>query len=321
MVFLAILVVACRSPGATPETSARPAPTSTATPEIGVTLATRLAPTRAVVRTSPTPLPTATATPTATPVVYVVEEGDTLLGIAIQNYTTVDEIESLNPGIVPELLQIGQRLVLPPPATPVYDGSLPTPIPLQIEVRRVQLARTSLGSLWLLGEVVNHGEYPAASIRVQIDLVGPDGKNVTGVSTWVVPALVRAGESGAFAALVPQEPAFDVQPVVSVIAGETLRTSGTYYLDLSTDISEVTMEDGQVTIAGMIENSGGEEATAVHLVATLYNAQGEVTGYARQIMEEPLQPGEERSFTLDAVPPGGPAVDYTLTAYALVQRK
>lgn len=320
-ILFAILVAACGSSEATPVISPQPVPTSTATPEIGVTLTTRPAPTRSIVRTSPTPLPTATSTPTATPVIYVVEEGDTLLGIAIQNYTTVDEIESLNPGVVPELLQIGEQLVLPPPATPVYDGSLPTPIPLQMEVRRVQLARTSVGSMWLLGEVVNLGQHPAAGIRVQIDLIGPDGDTVTGAASWVAPAIVPAGESAPFAALVPQAPSFDVQPVVSVIAGESLRTPGTYYLDLSPQISEVTMEDGQVTIAGVIENSGEEQAIEIHVVVTLYDAQGEVTGYALQALAEPLSPGEVTSFTVNSVPPGGPAIDYNAMAYALVHRE
>lgn len=320
-ILFAIVAAACGSAEVTPELSPRPQPTNTATPEIGVTLATRPAPTRSVLRTSPTPLPTATTTPTATPVVYVVEEGDTLLGIAIRNYTTVDEIEAQNPGVVPELLQIGEQLVLPPPATPVFDGSLPTPIPLQMDVRRVQLARTSVGSMWLLGEVVNQGQHPAAGVQVQIDLIGPDGESVTSASSWVVPAIVPAGKSAPFAALVPQAPSSDVQPIVSVIAGETLRTPGTYYLDLSAKISEVTMEDGQVTIAGTLENSGGEQATEIHVVVTLYDAQGEVTGYALQGLAEPLSPGEEVSFSVDSIPPGGPAVDYSATAYALVQRE
>lgn len=55
-----------------------------------------------------------TATPTPTTRTYTVQAGDTLSEIATRFGTTVDAILELNPGVVPERLQPGTVLRLPP---------------------------------------------------------------------------------------------------------------------------------------------------------------------------------------------------------------
>jgi LysM repeat protein len=55
---------------------------------------------------------TATATETTTPgaVYYVVQSGDTLGSVAEKYGTTVDDLMTLNPGVDPTALNIGQRI-------------------------------------------------------------------------------------------------------------------------------------------------------------------------------------------------------------------
>jgi len=55
--------------------------------------------------------------PMATASEYVVKSGDSFYTIAKANNTTVKAIEAANPGVNPLKLQIGQKLVLPPPQT------------------------------------------------------------------------------------------------------------------------------------------------------------------------------------------------------------
>lgn len=61
--------------------------------------------------TDATPPPT--PTPTPTPVIYIVQSGDTLLGIAIQFGVDVDTLAARNGIEVPEHLQTGQKLIIP----------------------------------------------------------------------------------------------------------------------------------------------------------------------------------------------------------------
>lgn len=320
---LLLLGAACSGSGEQAAGPSTATPTYTLTPEIGVTLATRAPPTMAVVQTTPTPLPTATVTPSPTPITYVVEEGDTLLGIAITNRTSVEDIEALNPGVVPELLQIGQSLVLPPPATPIFAGEAATPVPLRVSVASIQTLRTPVGSMWLIGEVLNDGEHDVAGVAVQIDLVGPDGASLMTVPAWVVSGVLRPGERGPFAVLVREPPVETVQPVVAVTQGETLLVHGSYYLDLAVVDSDVTIDDGQASVDGLLENVGEATTGSITVVVTFYGAQGDgerrpVSGYAQQILEGALGPGERLDFSVSGAPPGGQTVDYAVTAYGRV---
>ncbi len=58
--------------------------------------------------------------------VYVIQPGDTLYRIALDNNTTVDEIRAANPDFASDLIQPGDQLTLP------GCGAVPTAIPQQI---------------------------------------------------------------------------------------------------------------------------------------------------------------------------------------------
>ena len=89
----------------TAPTTVTEATTSTTTPT-GAT--TKLVLTTPSGGTGTTPATTATTAPGAT--YYVVQSGDTLGSIAAKYGTTVDQLSTLNPGIDPTALHIGQRI-------------------------------------------------------------------------------------------------------------------------------------------------------------------------------------------------------------------
>src|SRR5512135_1412339 len=73
-----------------------------------------------------TPAPTNTPAPTPTPIIHIVQPGDTLLGIALQYNVTLGELYQVNGVLKPELLQIGQSIVIPVPGSvgkPASDNS------------------------------------------------------------------------------------------------------------------------------------------------------------------------------------------------------
>lgn len=81
------------------------------------------------------PSPTPRATPTPRPdgaVVHVVQPGDTLLGIALQYGTTVEELKRLNAGSIGDdnLIIVGQELVVSAPKVVATPTPLPTPLPV-----------------------------------------------------------------------------------------------------------------------------------------------------------------------------------------------
>lgn len=293
----------------------------TPTPQIGVSFVTRAAPTTAVIQTTPTPLPTPTVTPTATPIVYQIESGDTILGIAIQRGTTVEEILGLNPGIVPENLQIGQPVILPPPPTPSALAVQGTPVPLRVTVNKIHAYRTPVGSLWLLGEVTNEGETAVENIQVEIGLLAADGRLVGSITAWVATSIIPPGGRGPFGVLVNEPPADfaqrdSAQPSVAVVGGQAVVELGTRSLNIEVLEPELTLNDDTVMLGGIVVNRGETAASQVQLIATFYDAQGNVTGFQQQVVAEELGVGQERPFQLEAAPPGGETVTYTLHAEA-----
>jgi LysM repeat protein len=101
-----------------------PTPTPTLTPS----------PATAAVASVPTAPPTETATPA--PLVYTVEEGDTLSGIALTFGVSIQDIVEVNNMANPDVLNIGQELVIPghfiTPAAPPTDEATIEASPLEL---------------------------------------------------------------------------------------------------------------------------------------------------------------------------------------------
>lgn len=100
-----ILPIEVPIPTALPTTTLPPLPVLTPTPAPASPTATRSL-------SSPTPsLPSPTASPAVRQ--YTVQEGDTLFSIARQFNLTIEELTAANPTLDPDLLAIGDVLIIP----------------------------------------------------------------------------------------------------------------------------------------------------------------------------------------------------------------
>lgn len=282
----------------------------TATPQIGVAFATRAVPTAAVLQLTPTPRPTSTPTPSPTPVLYAIQEGDTLLDIALQRRTTVADIEALNPGIQANLLQIGQQIVLPSPATAVAQSVAGTAVPLQVQVANLNHVTAPTGAVWLLGEVVNNGDLPVGNVRLSLHLSGQTGEQVA--DAWSAAIVIPAGKAAPFGVLLSDVASLTGEPFVVVAGGESLVDLGSQVLDVvvADGVGEtaVTFAEDRVQVNGSIVNESDVPVTNVIVIGTFYGAEGQVVGYYQAGGDGVLLPGEKRPFSFTAVPPGGTAV-------------
>ncbi|MCA9934625.1 MAG: FxLYD domain-containing protein [Anaerolineales bacterium] len=311
-----IFLLGCRQSGVNEVAVGTAVPA--ATPLIGVDFVTLAPPTVAVIETTPTPLPTATPQPSPTPVVYTIVEGDTLLAIAWQRGNTVDDIVALNPGIQPELLQIGQQLVLPPPATPLAQAAASTPVPMQLAVLVAQGYQTPVGSLWLLGEMRNEGDLPVENVQVEFGLRDAGGNLLGTAVAWTAAAIIPPGETAPFGVLLSEPPAGYASPTVAIVGGESVVDLGSRYLDVVVAEGTAVIPDGErVQVSGKVQNDGDVVATAVRVILTVYDSQGQVSGYTQQTLDGPLFPGDNTSFSFDVAPPGGEPVSVGLLVNAL----
>jgi LysM repeat protein len=315
---LSLLLVQCQT---RPEPTTSPVKTATAspTPLLNVTLITRAPPTAAVVQTTPTPQPSPSPTPTATPVIYIIEEGDTLLGLSLEFGVSLDDILALNPGVQPQLLLIGQQVILPPPPTPAAVAPGGTAVPLAVGVVNVNRYRSPVGGLWLVGEVENSGSQAVEDIQLSLTLVDDGGRALQAVNVWVLPGVIPAGGRAPFGVLLQRPPDNVAGLQAAVIGGQTVIDLGNRYLDLAVSQGRVNIETDQATVSGVLTNRGQSAAANVLLVATLYDAQGNVSGYQQLLLEGPLQPGQSVEFNIPVAPPGGLTVRAAFAVLALLE--
>lgn len=295
--------------------------TRSPTPEIVITLATMTAP---VVMTEKketpveTPSPTNTLIPTPTPFIYIVVEGDTLFDVAARHDTTIEAILALNPGLQPELLTIGQELILPEQVRPDPTTTSETPTQNSIVVSGLITYQTPTNGIWILGEVINQGEQDLENVQVIVNLLDDAGQSVQEANIWPATSIIEAGNKAPFGKLVVPAPSVEVTPDAVVVSAAPIIDLGNRYLDFEVADVEAEINGGQAIINGEIVNIGEKNASEISLIVTLYDGEGNVTGYHKSYLDEPLAFGTSAHFEIHLLPPGDMVHDYAILVQGLV---
>jgi len=285
------------------------------TPTIEITVAATPRPTATPAPYTPAPTPTPTATPT--PIIYTVQRGDTLINIARQYGVTVAALQETNGILNPRALRIGQQLIIPHNEEALLGGGEPTatPTPMPFDIVNVHFDRTPLGGLWCLGEVHNTSNTDLEQVQVLVTLYDDKHEALASGSAFAQLDLIAPDGRGPFAILFPDAPAafasYEAQPLSGVPA-----YVGSYYRDLEVRDTEAEGERyASYTIRGRVANVGPEDAVAVSVVVTAYDALGRVVGVRKGIPEHNVVPrGGETTFQVELVPAGGPVITYTVQA-------
>ena len=297
----------------TPSPSPPPtaAPTSLLSP---VALPTAVTSPTPIPRPPSTPIPSATPEPTATPIIYVIKEGDTLLAVAIRHGIPLDAIQLANPGLRPELLQIGQQVILPPPSEDDRPaGFLPSPTPIPLAIGGTAWYTTPTGSLWFLGEVVNETQSPVENVRLGVTVYGQDGKVLGELDGWAAADVVAAGGATPFGLLFAPLPGAMATYDTRLLSSEPVTRDRVWHTELAIATSSGGFEGPVYRVQGSIRNGGDTEAREVTLITTLYDANGRVTGFVQEMLPDVLPPAGEASFDLWLAPVGTGTERYVLT--------
>jgi LysM repeat protein len=270
-----------------------PSPT-TVLPTARPTVTPRATPTLAPA----TPPPPSQPVVTPSPVVYVVQAGDTLIPIANKFGVSVADLIAANGNLDATRLQIGQQLVIPqlPQDVPADGLILASPTPTSYQVRGLNYVRTPAGSLDILGEVFNPGPGSLGNVKVLVTL--QDGAGATLQNAVAVVALdsVPENQSSPFRVLFTDPPQAYAQFNITPLRGEIIDASATL-IPLS-----VTQVDGrpdgvQFRVTGEITNPSADTPNKVRLLVTIYDQDKRVVGYRYfTLSETPLPPNTPLPF-------------------------
>lgn len=251
-----------------------------------------------------TPAPTNTPAPTPTPAVHIVQPGDTLLGIALQYNVTLEELYQVNGVLKPELLQIGQAIVIPVPGSvgkPVGDNSgaviAPTQPPLPVKVENAARYQTPVGSVWVLGEVFNSTDQPIENVQVRVALLNAAGQEVASDTPFVALDAVPPGGRAPFSVLFSAPPNGVVNFQAYVVRADQAYNYDSRYTQLQVSDLQTRPVGSQYGVSGKVSNTGTSNAVGAHVVITLYDDKGRVTGFRQFVLpDEQLAAGGATTF-------------------------
>jgi LysM repeat protein len=274
-----------------------------------------------------TPAPTNTPAPTATPAVHIVQPGDTLLGIALQYNVTLEELYQVNGVLKPELLQIGQSIAIPVPGSvgkPAGDDSgaiiAPTRPPLPVKVENAARYQTPVGSSWILGEVFNSTDQPIENVQVRVALLNSAGQEIASESPFVALDAVPPGGRAPFSMLFSTPPEDVIDFTAYVVRADQAYNFAARYTQLQVVEVQTRTVGSQVGVSGKVTNTGTSNAVGAHVVITLYDEQGHVTGF-RQFTLPDDQLAAGGATTFDAVVSPDPSAPVVVNSSVAAQAR
>ena len=292
------------------------APPATPTPTAAVYL-TLSKPQATSTSVPSTPLPTPTPTATATPILHVVQKGDTLLEIASDYGVSVHLLIEINDIENPRALSIGQALIIPPDdATLLAEQPTATPTPMPLQVVNLAFYRTPMGSMWCMGEVQNDRDEFIDQVQLEVSLYNAGGELLDRVAAYVATDIVPGHGRAPFALLLPRSLAggFASYEIV-VLSAEPIMHWGRRHRELAVERVEGAMSEGTFTAQGIVRNQGQAHAEDVRITLTVYGSDGMVVG-VRQMGVERLAAGEKQAFDLTMIP-AAPAVRVEAVAWGM----
>ena len=282
-----------------------------------------------VVNHSPTVAPptyqpdTPTPTITPTPIVHVVQKGDTLQAIAFDFGVSVDALQRANGVENPQFLQVGQRLVIPVGEEPDQTTSsllLPTPTPHPLRVQGMAFYESPVETLLGLGEIVNTTAVTLTNVQVEVTLLDAVNEPVLQSNTFVSMDVVPPGVRCPFSILFTTPPSDWVTYQVTVIRGQEAGALAKAYVPLPVVELEGQPTGPQFQVTGIVENvSPTDTVESVDFFVTTYDADGTITGFRRSMLipeaiNGGLSPGDRRAFMLSLTTHKGVPDDFIVTA-------
>jgi LysM repeat protein len=255
------------------------------------------------------PLPT--AGPSLTPMAYAVHANDTFLAIALAYGLTREELLAANPGINPDILSIGQQLLIPAPGGQGTATPIPTPTPLPLRVAEPRCFPNATAGLWCLVSVTNTTEGPVEGLSGLLTLIDRSGNPLLTVPVYPPLNLVPAQQTMVLAAyLSPPVLEYERVAVALTMAVQVQQAESRYAeMDWSVVRSQPRSDrqswDAEVEVRLPADSAN---LWRVALAVLAYDDQGNVIGFAKWEADESLRPGEQTRASL-TVFSLGPTID------------
>ncbi len=261
-----------------------------------------------------TPVIIASPTFTPTPVTYVVQKGDTLIGIAVKYGVSVEALQAANNGVQPEYLSIGAVLVIPGPegGEVVNIGVAPTPVPIPLSAPACYPTPTA--ALYCFVEARNPTDVAMENVSARITLAGADGMPLASAVAYSALDVIPPQSAGPLAVLFQSAPSGIAAMGVELLTANPSSDPSAHHVLLDIPTHSGSASGTQWLVAGQVRNPSGTPAASAWLVLTLYDQGGAIVGYRKIELAGGLAPGATQEFSITAASVGGAVDHYTIIA-------
>jgi LysM repeat protein len=241
------------------------------------------------------------ASPTA--LMYTVREGDTLLGIALNFGVELSALQDANGSIDPLALPIGEQLTIPDPRNDAEGRPiLPTATPLALALDVPECYETPAGGIMCLGSIENTSDQAVERVTVFVQLLRPNGMVLAEQTTSLEQTIVPAGETAPYRALFDAEWEHFARAAVLLRSADTARQVEERFVALSIEGEGAEIVNGRYVVTATLRNPGPNNAVSPRVIATLYDVDGNISGYRVFEADAGLLAGESLAVRVEVTP-------------------
>jgi LysM repeat protein len=258
-------------------------------------------------RITPTPpsqlsIPESPAESSPTPIVYTIQRGDTLLGIASQFGIQLEVLKAANDNLNPLTLPIGATLVIPRPQFNAQGQPiLPTHTPVALFLSAPACYPTSTGGILCMGLVTNTTSSSIGRVNVDIRLFHRDNSLLDEGLAGVEQSMIPAGAAAPYSLLFKAEWSGYGGVMVSLSSADLALADGQPIIELPILNQHHSFEGGVYEVIATLGNPGNKTARLTRAVLTLWDANGYLTGYRVMTLGGQVEAGGTVSLQINAV--------------------
>ena len=221
-----------------------------------------------------------TPIPTSTPLIYIVEAGDTISGIAEKFKISQDELRAANPDVSPNSMTIGMTLLIPDISAAKAGASTPTPVPAP--VTQTVCHPSADGGLWCFALIQNNTTDLLENVSAQITLLDENNNAIASQTAFMPLDIIPSNSSlPVYVFFDSKTPAkYNIQ--VQVLTANQLSINNQRYLPAAIQNAIAQINGRTAQLSGQIllpvESSA---ATQVWVAAVAYDKDGVVVGLKR----------------------------------------